>query len=77
MTVEQRIPEKWLMVYAKAIEDVLQRAVHQALLVHKRVDNPIATWQEERVVILPPEDIPVNDALAHARPGNQSESRQT
>ena len=65
MTVEQEIPEKWLIVYGKAIEDVLQRAVHHVLLAHKRAGNPIVTWQEDRVVILPPEDIPVEDILAH------------
>jgi hypothetical protein len=65
MTVEPALPDQWLIVYGKAIEDVLRRAVHQALLVHKRAGNPIATWQDEHVVIIPPEDIPVEDVLAH------------
>jgi len=59
MTVEHALPEQWLIVHGKAIEDVLRRAVHQALLTHKRAGNPIATWQDEHVVIIPPEDIPV------------------
>ena len=65
MTVERELPEQWLSVYGKAIEDVLRRAVHQALLVHKRAGNPIATWQDEQVVLVPPEDIPVEDVLKH------------
>ena len=65
MTVERELPELWLSVYGKAIEDVLRRAVHQALLIHKRAGNPIATWQDEQVVLVPPEDIPVEDVLKH------------
>ena len=65
MTVEHELPDQWLIVYGKAIEDVLRRAVHQALLAHKRAGNPIATWQDEHVVIIPSDDIPVEDVLAH------------
>jgi len=66
MTVEHELPDQWLIVYGTAIENVLRRAVNQALLAHKRAGNPIATWQDEHVVIIPPEDIPVaedNDGL--------------
>jgi hypothetical protein len=65
MTVERELPEQWLIVHGKAIEDVLRRAVQQALLAHKRAGNPIATWHDEHVIIVPPEDIPVDDMLAH------------
>ena len=65
MTVEHELSDQWLIVHAKTIEDVLQHAVHQALLVHKRVGNPIATWQDEHVVLVSPEDIPVEDVPAH------------
>jgi len=65
MTVEHELPDQWLIVYGKAIEDVLQRAVQQALLAHKRAGNPIATWQDEHVVLVPPEDIPVEDVPAY------------
>ena len=65
MTVEHALPDQWLIVYGKAIEDVLRRAVQQALLAHKRAGNPIATWQDEHVVLVPPEAIPVEDVPAH------------
>jgi len=65
MTVEHELPDQWLIVYGKAIEDVLRRAVQQALLAHKRAGNPIATWQDEHVVLVPPENIPVEDVPAH------------
>ncbi len=46
--------------HAKDIETVLQRAVNHALLMHKRMGNPIATWQDGRVVIIPPEEIAIS-----------------
>jgi hypothetical protein len=65
MTVKHELSDQWLSLYAKAIEDLLRRAVYQALLVHKRAGNPIATWQDEHVVLVPPEDIPIEDVPAH------------
>ncbi|HEX2172219.1 MAG TPA: hypothetical protein VHL09_07220 [Dehalococcoidia bacterium] len=47
--------------YAKEIEEVLGEAVREALLDHKRARNPIAGWKDGRVVIIPPDEIPVND----------------
>ncbi|HET6890284.1 MAG TPA: hypothetical protein VFH31_04220 [Pyrinomonadaceae bacterium] len=45
--------------HAKEIEKILQRAVNHALLIHKRLGNPIATWKDGKVVIIPPEEIVV------------------
>ena len=46
---------------ANAIEigEVFQRAVNDALRMHKRLGNPIAIWRNGRVVIIPPEEINV------------------
>ncbi len=33
-------------------------AVHEVLLQHKRAGYPVAVWRDERVVWVPPEDIP-------------------
>jgi hypothetical protein len=46
--------------HARDIEKVLQRAVNHALLMHKRIGNPIATWEDGRVVIIPPEEIVIS-----------------
>ena len=43
--------------FGKDVERALQRAVRQALLMHKRIGNPIAIWRDGRVVIIPPEEI--------------------
>ncbi len=37
----------------------MAEAVREALLQHKRLGNPVAVWQEGRVVWLAPEEIPV------------------
>jgi hypothetical protein len=41
------------------IEAAVQRAVQEALRMHKRAGNPVAVWRDERVVWLAPEEIPV------------------
>ena len=46
--------------HAKDIEKVLRRAVNHALLMHKRLGNPIATWKDGKVVIVPPEEIVIS-----------------
>lgn len=46
--------------HAKDIEKVLQRAVNHALLMHKRLGNPIAVWKDGKVVIIPPEEIVIS-----------------
>ena len=43
--------------FGKDVVRALQRAVRQALLMHKRIGNPIAIWRDGRVVIIPPEEI--------------------
>lgn len=47
------------------IEKVLQRAVNHALLMHKRLGNPIATWEDGRVVIVPPEEIVISSDFSN------------
>lgn len=40
---------------------VLAKAVRKALLEHKKLGHSIAVWQDGKVVVLPPEAIPVDD----------------
>lgn len=41
------------------IDEALRRAVHEALVRHKKLGNSIAVWRDGKVVIVPPEEIPV------------------
>ena len=53
------LTDNYFAVHAIEIGEVLQRAVNHALLMHKRIGNPIATWKDGKVVIVPPEEIVV------------------
>lgn len=44
-----------------AMERAMQRAVRKALLIHKKLGNPIAVWKNGKVVWIPPAKIPVED----------------
>jgi len=44
---------------AKEIEKLFQLAVRETLIMHKRIGNPIATWRDGKVVIVPPEEIEI------------------
>ena len=46
---------------AKEVEGIFREAVQDALLMHKRLRNPIATFKDGKVVIVPPDEIPVED----------------
>jgi len=56
---EIKLTNRLFIDHGKSIEKVLQRAVNHALLMHKRLGNPIATWKDGKVVIVPPEEIVV------------------
>jgi hypothetical protein len=43
------------------IDEALRRAVREALLRHKKLGNPIAVWEDSRVVWIPPEEIEPDD----------------
>ncbi len=51
------LTSNYFATHAIEIGEVLQRAVREALLMHKRLGNPIATWKDGKVVIIPPEEI--------------------
>ena len=44
----------------------LRRAVRHALIEHKRAGNPIASWKDGKVVIIPAEEIEVEETPADA-----------
>jgi hypothetical protein len=51
----------YFAVNAVEIGKVFQRAVNDALRMHKRLGNPIAAWKDGKVVIIPPEEIVIPD----------------
>lgn len=45
------------------IDRAVEQAVREALKEHKRRKNPVAAWDGKAVVIVHPEDIPVEEPL--------------
>ena len=45
----------------RAVEATLNRAVREAVLRHKKLGESIAEWRDGRVVIVPPEEIEVDE----------------
>jgi hypothetical protein len=44
-----------------AIQKAMARGIRAALRRHKRAGNPVAIWRDGAVVLIAPEDIPVDD----------------
>jgi hypothetical protein len=53
-----------LIAEEEAVDAAVQRAVRHALLMHKRAGNPVASWEDGRVVIIPAEEIEVEETPA-------------
>jgi len=45
----------------RAIDEAMKRAVRKAMLRHKLLGESVVGWRDGRVVIIPPEEIPVDD----------------
>lgn len=56
-----------LVSHGKEVEEILRRAARRALLEHKRAGNPVASWEEGRVVLIEAEKISIDDALGEER----------
>lgn len=61
MKPEIKLTENLFIEYGEAIEQVLRHAVQHALLIHKRLGNPVAIWKDGKVIVIPPDEIAVED----------------
>lgn len=52
------------VVQGEPVVAALRQAVRAALLEHKRAGNPVASWENGRVVIIPAEEIEVGETPA-------------
>ena len=48
---------------AREVEAAMQSAVRDALIMHKRMGNPVADWQNGRVVWVEPHEIEIPDEM--------------
>ncbi|MFL6285878.1 MAG: hypothetical protein ACJ74Q_22280 [Pyrinomonadaceae bacterium] len=56
--------KRLLVAEGETVDRAMKAAVRHALLTHKRAGNPIASWKDGRVIIIPAEEIPVEEAHA-------------
>ncbi|HEY7546885.1 MAG TPA: hypothetical protein VID27_18480 [Blastocatellia bacterium] len=61
MSRKLELTEDMFIRNAESITKILRRAVRHALLDHKRAGNPVATWKDGKVVLLQPDEIPVDE----------------
>jgi hypothetical protein len=59
MAREIKLTSRLFIDHGRDIEKILQLAVREALIMHKRIGNPIATWKDGKVIIVPPEEIEI------------------
>jgi hypothetical protein len=53
-----------MLADADAVETAVRESVHDALLMHKRLGNPVASWQNGQIIWIPPDQIRVDDPVA-------------
>lgn len=61
MKIDLSTADNLFMDYGEELTEILRRAARQALLEHKRAGNPVASWDGEKVVMIAPEDILVEE----------------
>lgn len=61
MEIETNTHKNLFTENRERIKEALEQALQHALLMHKRAGNPIASWQDDKVIIIQPEDIIVED----------------
>ena len=68
MTPAEKKDTEELLAESEAILTAIDTAVRQALLDHKRAGNPVAAWENGRVVWIPPEQILAEDDAGPSDP---------
>ena len=53
----------------RAIDEALRLGVRDALLRHKRLGERVAVWQDGKVVVLEPDQIPIEELKADGESG--------
>ena len=67
MKVDSKNLKTLLISEKKSIDEAARKAVRHALLMHKRAGNPVASWKDGKVVMIPAEEIPVEDPTGKRR----------
>jgi hypothetical protein len=57
MENKESIPDNLFIDEGKTIEGILRKPAQYALLTHRQANNYVASWRDDRVVILTPKEI--------------------
>lgn len=49
-----------MLAQADRVDAAIREAVHEALCRHKRLGHTVVSWENGQVVLIPPEEIPVD-----------------
>lgn len=74
MNKTPNIPKNFFVDHAKEIEAILRRAGEQARWLHKQLGKPIVSWENEQVVLVPPDEIEIDESLL-SNNGRRSETK--
>jgi len=63
MHVHKYDPEtlQQMLADADAVDAAVRESVRDALVMHKRLGNPVASWENGKVVWIPADQIPVGE----------------
>ena len=61
MTTQTKSRTEELTAWAKSFEDSARLAAREAVLLHKKMGVPIVVMRDGKMVIVPPEEIVVDD----------------
>lgn len=50
-----------LIAAGKPVDDAVSLGIREAMLRHKRLGESVVSWRDGKVVIIPPEEIPVTE----------------
>lgn len=56
--------KRLLIAESRAVDEAMSEAVRHALVTHKRAGHPVASWSDGEVVIIPAEEIQVDEMAA-------------
>jgi len=71
------IPEKLFVTHSEDADKAFSKAVRQELLRRKKLGHSASAWRDGKVVIVPPEEIPVEDDQSKASPESVIGTQET
>lgn len=63
MNVAPENLKRLLIAEEKVVDQAIRRAVRHALLTHKRAGVPVSSWRDGKVVMIPADEIQVEELL--------------